>query len=280
MRISVITPSLNQGRFLGATMASIHDQDYVDLEHIVIDGESTDESIEIIKTYSDSLAYWVSEPDRGQTDALIKGFERSTGDIQCWLNSDDLFEPGTLGEVAQYFDQHPEVDFVYGDSMWIDNKGKVVKQQREHGFNRFVWMYDHNYIPQPSAFWRRSLYERVGGLDPWFNLGMDADLWIRFAEFTRPRHVRRDWSRARFYAEQKNTRLRGKSLEEFQVIRNRYKPNESPRKLRIKKNAARSIHVSLKILTGCYTAEETRLHLRALTGGGWEQDLLNEESTE
>ncbi|HJQ94455.1 MAG TPA: glycosyltransferase, partial [Acidimicrobiia bacterium] len=107
--ISVVTPSFNQGRFLPETMESIHGQGYPRLEHIVIDGGSSDESVSVIKRYEGQLAYWVSEPDQGQTDALIKGFARSTGDIQCWLNSDDLFEPETLGEVGAYFDRHPEV---------------------------------------------------------------------------------------------------------------------------------------------------------------------------
>ena len=174
LTISVVTPSFEQAQFLEATIASIHDQNYPYLEHIVIDGGSTDRSVDIIRKHEDHLTYWISEPDEGQTDALIKGFARSTGDIQCWLNSDDLFEPWTLREVARYFNRHPEVEFVYGDSIWIDQGGEVIKPKREHAFNRFIWMYDHNFIPQPSAFWRRSLYERVGGLNPRFDLAMDA----------------------------------------------------------------------------------------------------------
>jgi glycosyltransferase involved in cell wall biosynthesis len=257
-------------------MASIHEQDYPDLEHIVIDGGSTDGSVEIIKRYSDQLAFWVSEPDRGQTDALIKGFERSTGEIQCWLNSDDLFEPWTLSEVARFFEENPDVDFVYGDSIWIDDLDRPIKSKREHGFNRFIWMYDHNYIPQPSAFWRRSLFDRVGGLDPHFDLAMDADLWIRFAEVTRPSHVRRNWSRARLYADQKNTRLRERSESEFNAIRSRYTGQESPTISWTKKALARSLHVFLKLVTGCYSLRETRLHLSGLTDGGWEKRELSD----
>jgi glycosyltransferase involved in cell wall biosynthesis len=275
-KISVVTPSFNQAQFFETTMASIHEQDYPDLEHIVIDGGSTDGSVEIIKRYSDQLAFWVSEPDRGQTDALIKGFERSTGEIQCWLNSDDLFEPWTLSEVARFFEENPDVDFVYGDSIWIDDLDRPIKSKREHGFNRFIWMYDHNYIPQPSAFWRRSLFDRVGGLDPHFDLAMDADLWIRFAEVTRPSHVRRNWSRARLYADQKNTRLRERSESEFNAIRSRYTGQESPTISWTKKALARSLHVFLKLVTGCYSLRETRLHLSGLTDGGWEKRELSD----
>ncbi|HJQ95914.1 MAG TPA: glycosyltransferase family 2 protein [Acidimicrobiia bacterium] len=273
--ISVVTPSFNQGRFLTETMESIHAQRYPYLEHIVIDGGSSDESVSVIKRYEGQLAYWVSEPDQGQTDALIKGFARSTGDIQCWLNSDDLFEPGTLAEVGAYFAGNPAVDFVYGNSTWIDERGLVIKPKREHGFSRFIWMYDHNFIPQPSAFWRRELYERVGGLDPRFDLAMDADLWIRFADVTKPRHVPRPWSRMRFYGEQKNTRLRDKSSLEGKAIRSRYLHPKSRREVAAKAAAARSLRVLWKLASGAYSASEVLLHARTLVGGkSWEQQRL------
>jgi glycosyltransferase involved in cell wall biosynthesis len=279
--ISVVTPSFNQGRFLSETMESIHGQGYPKLEHIVIDGGSSDESVSVIKLYEGQLAYWVSEPDQGQTDALIKGFARSTGDIQCWLNSDDLFERETLGEVGAYFDRHPEVEFVYGNSTWIDDRGLIIKPKREHRFSRFIWMYDHNFIPQPSAFWRRGLYERVGGLDPRFDLAMDADLWIRFADVTKPRHVSRPWSRMRFYGEQKNTRLRDKSSLEGKAIRSRYLHPRSRREVAAKAAAARSLRVLWKLASGSYTASEVLLHAQTLLGGkSWEQQRLARPTAE
>lgn len=256
-------------------MESIHGQNYPDLEHIVIDGGSSDESVAVIKSYEGQLAYWISEPDSGQTDALIKGFARAHGEIQCWLNSDDLFEPGTLAEVGAYFARNPEVEFVYGNSIWVDQQGMVIKPKREHGFNRFIWMYDHNFIPQPSAFWRRRLYEKVGGLDPRFDLAMDADLWIRFADVTRPRHVSRFWSRMRFYGEQKNTRLRNKSSLEGKAIRSRYLRPRSSREVAVKAAAARSLRVLWKLGSGSYTPSELLLHARTLVGGrSWEEQRL------
>ncbi|HUP18284.1 MAG TPA: glycosyltransferase family 2 protein [Acidimicrobiia bacterium] len=278
LSISVITPSLNQGRFIRETMESVHSQNYQALEHIVIDGGSSDETLAVIGEYVDRLAYWVSEPDRGQTDALIKGFARSSGDIQCWLNSDDLFEPGTLHEVSAYFLHHPEVDFVYGNSTWINENGELIKPKREHGFNKFVWMYDHNFIPQPSAFWRRRLFERVGGLDSSFDLAMDADLWIRFADVTRVRHVARPWSRMRFYAEQKNTRLRARSSLEGKAIRSRYLHPRSRREVALKAAMARLLRVILKLASGSYTFAELRLHVRTLIGGdSWEDQRLGSD---
>jgi len=251
-RITIVTPSYNQARFLEATLRSVHDQGYPNLEHIVIDGGSTDGSVEILRRFEGKLAYWVSEPDRGQTDALIKGFSRATGEILAWLNSDDLYEPHTLWEVADFFSRHPEVHFVYGDAMWIDINGMVLKPKKEIPFNRFIWLYDHNYIPQPSSFWRREIYEAVGGLDPRFDLAMDADLWIRFAEKTKLVHVRRVWSRMRLYPEQKNQRLRAISDQEDEIIRSRYLSQESLWLRRAKRLLAKGLRVSWKLVRGCY----------------------------
>lgn len=274
MRISVVTPSYNQAQFLKATMESIHSQGYPDLEHIVMDGGSTDGSVEIIEEYADRLAYWVSEPDGGQTDALIKGFERATGDIFCWLNSDDLFEPGTLAEVRAVFEAENPPEFVFGDSMWIDAAGRALKAKREHRFNRFVWLNDHNYIPQPSTFWTSSLYHRSGGLDRDFNLAMDADLWIRFAELTTPLHVKRPWSRMRFYPEQKMSAMKGASFEEVATIRDRY-IDDSEVGRTAKRIAARGMRVVLKAAAGGYSAGEAWTGAKAVVGGQtWEQTEL------
>lgn len=278
MRISVITPSFNQARFLPATLASVGEQDHDDIEHILIDGGSTDGSVDVIRAHADQLAYWVSERDDGQTDALCRGFDRATGDILCWLNSDDLFEPWTLREVVAFFEAHPHVDFVYGDATWISSDGAILKSKREHGFNRFVWLHDHNFIPQPSTFWRRTLYDEVGGLDRSYNLAMDADLWGRFAEITEPVHVARPWSRMRFYPEQKNTALRPASLEEMERIRTRYiGRGVVPRGAR--RALARVLRVCLKISAGGYGLSEL---LRGVTGGvrrrSWESATLDRRS--
>ena len=251
-KISVVTPSLNQAQYLEATIKSILDQEYPNLEYIIIDGGSDDGSVEIIEEYSDSLAYWISEPDEGQTDALIKGFDRATGEVMGWLNSDDLYYPHTLREVGETFVRNPQWQVVYGDSLLIDDKDQPVKPKREIGFNRFIWMYDHNYIPQPSTFWRRGIYEQVQGLNAKWNLAMDADLWIRFAEHTTLHHVPRMWSRFRIYPEQKNQSLRDRSDEEDALIRSRYLPVESTGRRRLKQVTARGLRVALKTARGAY----------------------------
>jgi glycosyltransferase involved in cell wall biosynthesis len=249
----VVTPSFNQGRFLEETLRSVHDQGYPNLEHIVMDGGSTDGSVEILRRYAPRLAHWVSEPDGGQTAALIRGFERATGDILCWLNSDDLFEPWTLREVAEFFQRSPRVRVVYGDTTWIDSLGRVLRSKREHAWNRFIWIYDHNFISQPSTFWRRDVYEEVGGLDPQWDFAMDGDLWIRFAEVTPLYHVRRLWSRERMYIDQKSQRFRAQCAAEDALIRRRYLRNEREWARRPKQLAARGIRVAWKLASGCYT---------------------------
>lgn len=201
--ISLVTCSYQQARFLEATIRSVLDQQYPALEYIIVDGGSSDGSKEIIQRYSGSLAWWVSEPDAGQTDALIKGFSRATGDICGWLCSDDLLLPGALEKVASFFLRHEQTQAMYGDSIWIDINGEPIRSKREMGFNRFVFLHDHNYVPQPSMFWRRALYEKVGGLSPEFNIAMDNDLWERFSQSERIAHLPEYLSCMRYYSQQK-----------------------------------------------------------------------------
>lgn len=251
-KITVVTPSYNQGRFIEETIRSVIDQDYPNLEHIVMDGGSTDETTAILERYSDHLAYWTSEPDEGQTDALIKGFDRATGDVLCWLNSDDLFEPGTLRFVGELFSQRPDVRFLYGDSTWVDPDNRYLKPKKEHAYNRFIWLHDHNFFPQPSCFWRRDLYEEVGGLDKRFDLAMDADLFIRFAETTKPIHVRRTFSRMRSYPEQKNKKFRVQSDKEDAEIRARFVSPAPQVVRRTRWLVAKSLRVGMKVVAGAY----------------------------
>lgn len=221
LKISIVTCSYQQGRYLDATMRSVLEQENANVEYIVMDGGSTDNSVDVIRRHQDRLAYWVSEKDKGQTDALIRGFDKASGDIMGWLCSDDLLLPGALELVARYFEEHPEVDAVYGDSLWIDGDGNFIRPKKEMGFRRLAFLFDHNYISQPSMFWRRSLYEKVGGLDARFNLAMDADLWERFSQHTKIAHIPAYLSCMRYYPEQKTRAMHGRSLQEYDEIRSR-----------------------------------------------------------
>ncbi len=190
-RISVVTPSFQHAAFLEATIDSVLSQNYPNLEFIIIDGGSTDGTVDIIKKYAAHLTFWSSEPDRGQYDAINKGFKHATGDILCWLNSDDLFFPWTLRTVASIFTQLDEVDWIstLQPGFW-DHNGFCLGFQNIPGFSReafFDGCYTQatgrflSYIQQESTFWRRRLWERAGSsVRPHFSLAADFDLWGRF----------------------------------------------------------------------------------------------------
>jgi glycosyltransferase involved in cell wall biosynthesis len=179
MKISVVTPSLNQGAYLEATLRSLLSQNYPDLELILIDGGSTDESIEIIRRYAPSLSYWESEKDRGQSHALNKGFAHVHGDLWSWLNSDDLLEPGVLQRVADVFAQNPEAGVVYGDCVYVGEDGEtVIEKFPGEPYVRLRHL-AHRFIAQPSCFFRTSMVPPRVRED--LHYCMDYDLWLQLA---------------------------------------------------------------------------------------------------
>jgi glycosyltransferase involved in cell wall biosynthesis len=179
--VSIITPSFNQAKFLRRTIESVLDQDYPEIEYIVIDGGSTDGSLEIIRGYEDKFAYWESIPDKGQTDAINKGFARATGKYLAWLNSDDVYKPGAISEAVAYLEGHPDVGMVYGECDFIDADDHVIGRfpAAQTDYDRLRNGYVH--VPQAAAFFWRDLWEKVGPLDPSFYFAMDYDLWVRLA---------------------------------------------------------------------------------------------------
>lgn len=203
VRVSIVTPSYNQAAFLEATMRSVLSQDYPDLEYILVDGGSTDGSLEIIRKYASQLAWWVSEPDRGQTDALNKGFARASGDILAWLNSDDTYEPGAVAEAVAYLQAHPEVGMVYGDANLIDEQGAQLGRfpARQTDYARLLQGSVH--IPQQASFFRADLWRQVGPLDPSFYFAMDYDLWVRLAKISRLDYHPRLWANFRLHGQTK-----------------------------------------------------------------------------
>jgi glycosyltransferase involved in cell wall biosynthesis len=191
-RISIVTPSYNQGRFLGETMASVLDQGYPDLEYVVVDGGSTDDSASVIRSRERELAWWASEKDGGQYGAINKGFARTTGDVMAWLNSDDKYTPWALRVVGEVFAQLPEVQWVttllplHWDARGVPTKCKPVRGYSKSGFFRGHHLvrpgeWDKAFIQQESTFWRRSLWEKVGGrVDASLQLAGDFELWAKF----------------------------------------------------------------------------------------------------
>jgi glycosyltransferase involved in cell wall biosynthesis len=254
--MSIVVCSFQQAPYLRQALRSLVEQRDAtrdELEILVIDGGSKDGSVEIIREFEPYLAYWTNEPDRGQTHALKKGFARSTGDIQGWLCSDDLLEPHTVRQAIDFFDRHRTTRFCYANAWFIDPQDQVILARKEIPFSWFIWRYDHNYIPQPSAFWHSAMYEEVGGLDERFDLAMDADLFAKFAELTRPIHVPAFWSRMRCYPEQKTQRMRARCIKELREISRRHGALvENPATRLAGYVAAKGWRWSWKLATGCY----------------------------
>jgi len=216
--VSIVTPSYNHARYIEATMHSVLTQDYPHIEYIVVDGGSNDGTVDIIKKYtleSDSLlsanqkqasrfqnraiAWWVSEKDKGQTDAINKGFARATGSILAWLNSDDTYEPGAISTAVKYLQEHPEVGMVYGDCNFINENGKVIGRfnSAQTDLRRLRQGYVH--IPQQTMFLRADLWKEVGPLDPSFYFAMDYDLWTRIAARSEIKYVPQTWANFRLH---------------------------------------------------------------------------------
>ena len=254
-KISLVTCSFQQGRFIDATLRSVLEQDYPDLEYIVVDGGSTDGSVATIRSFEQRLSYWVSEPDAGQTDALAKGFARSSGELMGWLCSDDLLLPGALERVGRYFRDHPTVDWIFGDALWIDESGQPIRPKKEMPWSSTVFLFDHNYLAQPSVFWRRSLFDRVGGLDVALHLAMDADLWLRFARLSRPRHLPHYLSCMRYYAEQKTRSMKPAGRKEDELLRRREAPLLAAFPRTPLRFLARALRIGLKAASGGYRAQ-------------------------
>jgi len=200
-KITVVTPNFNQGEFIERTICSILNQGYPNLEYIIIDGGSTDISVEIIKKYETQLNYWVSEKDRGMYDAINKGFARSSGDIMCWINSDDTHSDRSLFKVAKLFNAHPKVEWLMGYPTLINEKDEVIWQGQDAQIYNPYFFYLHNharnfsFIQQESTFWRRSLWEEAGGaLNLDYSLAGDFDLWMRFFRFAKLYFTRQELS--------------------------------------------------------------------------------------
>jgi glycosyltransferase involved in cell wall biosynthesis len=201
--VSIITPSYNQARFLEATIQSVLNQSYPNIEYILIDGGSDDGSVELIKKYADKLAYWVSEPDKGQTEAINKGFAQAKGEVMAWLNSDDTYAPDAVSKAMEYLQTHPEIGLVYGDTNFIDEQDRVMGlfPARQTSHARIRRGYVH--IPQQSAFWRGDLWRQVGPLDPSFYFAMDYDLWVRLSAVSEIKYVPGVWANFRLHGESK-----------------------------------------------------------------------------
>jgi glycosyltransferase involved in cell wall biosynthesis len=186
--VSIVTPSFNQAQFLEQTILSVLGQDYANIEYIVMDGGSSDGSVDIIRRHEERIASWTSERDNGQTDGIRRGFARSTGEILAWLNSDDLLAPSAVRIAVGALRRFADAGTVYGDRLHIDAKGNVIGINRMPAF--YPSMFRRNItLPQETVFFRRDAYEKAGGLDESLAFSMDFDLWVRLAKVAPMRHV-------------------------------------------------------------------------------------------
>lgn len=203
--VTIVTPSYNQAVYLEATILSVLGQDYPNIEYIIMDGGSKDGSAELIRKYEDRIAFWESKKDKGQTDAINKGFARAHGDILAWLNSDDILYPHAVSEAVTYLQTHPECGLVYGNCDFIDAEGNVIgrfnAKQTDH--RKLTQGYVH--IPQQAAFWRADLWKQVGPLDDSIYFAMDYDLWLRLSEVSEVKYLpeTKPWAAFRLHADAK-----------------------------------------------------------------------------
>jgi len=205
--VSIVTPSYNQARFLEATLRSVLDQNYPHIEYLVVDGASTDGSVEIIRRYADRLAWWVSEKDAGQSEAINKAFRRAQGEFVGWLNSDDIYLPGAVSAAMAAFQSHPEAGLIYGDALAIDSDGEPFNVMRARQYT-LADLIAFQIICQPAAFMRRSVLESAGYLNPAYHLLMDNLLWMCMAQKAPILYVPQTWAAARYHDQAKN-RTRG-----------------------------------------------------------------------
>ena len=216
--VSIVTPSYNQAQYLEQTLRSVLEQDHPSIEYIVIDGGSTDGSVDVIKKYEDKLAYWVSEKDSGQAEAINKGLARATGDIVAWINSDDFYFPGAIASAVKAFEARSDVGMVYGDTVAVDENGEAIH------FPRYAqWdlqdLLTFNIIGQPAVFMRRDVLLKAGFLDPSFHFLLDHHLWIRMASRDSMLYVSEQWAAGRFHESAKNVAQAEKfGQEAFRIL--------------------------------------------------------------
>lgn len=259
LKISLVTPSYNQAKFLEDCLLSVKTQAYPNVEHIVMDGGSNDGSVEILKAYSARAGWehlqWKSEPDKGQSDALNKALNVARGDIVGWLNADDRYRPSCFETVVRGFEKYPDADILYGDYTYIDESGRVWKLRREIEYNWFILHYLHMlYIPTPSSFYRRRIFEEGNGIDTKFDYAMDYEFVVRLAhEGYRFRHIPALLADFRLHPASKTGAHADKQRREHDAIGASYAP--LLRRIRVKR-LQRVVQLLLRIAARAWRYEQ------------------------
>lgn len=232
--VSIITPSFNQAEYIEETIKSVLNQDYPNIEYIIVDGGSIDGSVEIIKKYADRLSWWISEPDDGQSDAINKGVLRANGDIVAWLNSDDIYLSGTIAKAVSALSEDPDIGMVYADQQSINAGGKAFNtiHYKQYDLTDLLAM---RVIGQPTVFMRKEVLDRAGDLNKEFNFLMDHHLWIRMFQLADAKYNQDLWAAARFHSSAKNVQMaEGFVLDALKI--NQFAESQSDLNILIDKN--------------------------------------------
>lgn len=266
--ISVVTPTLNQRGYIEATIKSVLHQAYPNLEHLVVDGGSTDGTQELLPTYGEHLR-WMIEPGKGQSAAINHGWQLASGEVLTWLNSDDIYTPGALYKVGEYFQHHPEVDIVYGNCDMISASGDILKAYPTHPFDLVELVrLTINFIPQPATFIRRRVIEKTGLLDETLSFVMDFDYWLRAGLQHRIEYCPEKLAGLRLHATAKSVAQLGDFAAELvQIYRNFFSRDDLPPAIRaVEGEALANIYhraADCAFWAGNFTA--ARRHLRHST---------------
>lgn len=229
MKISVITPSFNQGAFLQRTAGSIlNQQGEFDLQWIIIDGGSTDQTLDFLASLNDARVHWISQPDRGQAHAINKGLAMATGDVVAWLNSDDLYAPGALAIVTDAFNAHPQRQWLAGRCQMIDADDQAIRswvtRYKDRSLARYTYrrLLRENFISQPAVFWRNSFGQQVGQLDESLHWTMDYDLWLRMGRAAAPLIIENYLAYFRLHQASKSGQVDRRQFDEGYQVARRY----------------------------------------------------------
>lgn len=215
--VSIVTPSFNQAKYLETTIRSVLNQDYGHIEYIVMDGGSTDGSIQILEKYDSKISYWTSQLDRGQADAINRGFELAKGELLAWLNSDDAYMPGAVREAVDAINNFPDAGMIYGDGIMVGEHLEVLDRHHYPQLT-LVDLLSFEVLLQPAVFMRRSALEQVGYLDPEYNLILDHELWVRIASRYPIVHVPSYWALERTHPEAKTIAMAGQFVTEAERL--------------------------------------------------------------
>jgi glycosyltransferase involved in cell wall biosynthesis len=234
-RVSLITPSYNAAGYLGAAIESVLEQDYPGIEYLVMDGGSTDSTVELLRSYGDRVR-WFSGNDSGQADAIARGFEHTSGAILGWLNADDVLKPGAVRSAVETFRAHPAAGLIYGNADFIDAGGRFICPCTVvEPYSRQRLIHYGDYIIQPAAFFSRQAYDSVGGLDRTLNWAMDWDLWIRLAQQFDVVYIEKVLASYRWLGSNKTAEGGFARLEEIEAVARRYGCNGLPAYFRLEK---------------------------------------------